>query len=449
MLYVLAFYAVYSFVRNKGVETDSDGPARRHALQVIGLERRLGSFHEAAIQRRFLRWPDFIEFWNVYYGTAHFVVTVVALVYLFRRMGGRYPLWRNTLACTTALALLGFAFYPLMPPRLLPARFGFIDTLKVVGGLWSFDSGAVAKVSNQYAAMPSLHFAWSSWCAFVLFPALRRPWARLLMAAYPFVTLFAIVVTANHFWLDAVGGAATLGAGFVLGRAVTRLLAPRGRQPDPDGEAASSVAPEDSTAAADGDPDEPAGVDDEPEPEGGAAPEIEPGSRPEEPWEAGSGVGRDDRSQPPASGKTGAMPDDQRPNDLQVLSELECRALLGDRHFGRLGFVADGWPVILPVNFVLDESSIVVRTGPGAKLEEMPLTMVAFEVDEADVGGAWGWSVLAQGPASDISDAIDKHSGALRQLPDEPSAPGDEPNWLGITIRRISGRRFGEVPPRS
>lgn len=232
--YILAFYSVYSLIRNKGTAGDSVGAARRNADQIIDFERRLGSFHEESIQDWFLRWPDFVKFWNIFYGTAHFIVTVAALVYLFRRMSHRYPLWRNTLACTTGLALLGFALYPLMPPRLLPASYSFVDTLKDIGGLWSFDSGPVAKVSNQYAAMPSLHFAWSSWCAFVLYPALRRPWARALMAAYPFVTLFAIVVTANHYWLDAAGGALTLAAGFTLGRALTRALAARERRSAPE-----------------------------------------------------------------------------------------------------------------------------------------------------------------------------------------------------------------------
>ena len=234
VLYILAFYSVYTFIRNRGVATDSVAEARRNALDVVDLERRLGTYWEEAIQDRFLDWTPFIQFWNIFYGTAHFVVTVFALVYLFRRMAYRYPLWRNTLACTTGLALVGFAFYPLMPPRLLDPGFGFVDTLRDVGGLWSFDSGAVAKVSNQYAAMPSLHFAWSTWCALVLYPAARRPWVRLVVLAYPALTLFAIVVTANHYWLDAAGGAATLGAGFLLGRALTRALEARGRQPLPE-----------------------------------------------------------------------------------------------------------------------------------------------------------------------------------------------------------------------
>jgi membrane-associated phospholipid phosphatase len=104
-----------------------------------------------------------------------------------------------------------------MPPRLLPASYGFVDTLRTYGGLWSFDSGAMQKVSNQYAAMPSLHFAWSLWCTLVFLPAARRPWLRVVVLGYPVLTLFAIVVTANHYWLDAAGGALALGIGVLVG----------------------------------------------------------------------------------------------------------------------------------------------------------------------------------------------------------------------------------------
>lgn len=131
---------------------------------------------------------------------------------------------------------------------------------------------------------------------------------------------------------------------------------------------------------------------------------------------------------------------------LEVLGDEECLALLTDHHFGRMAFLADGWPMILPVNYVFVEPSIVVRTGPGAKLEEVPLTMVAFEIDDADPDGAWGWSVLAQGPAFDISDSLDEYSDGLRHLPVQPQAPGHRPSWLKIAARRVSGRRFGPVP---
>jgi hypothetical protein len=145
---------------------------------------------------------------------------VTALILLFRRFPTRYARWRNTLAVTTALALIGFASYPLMPPRLLPPAYGFVDTLRVFGGLWSFQSGPVAHVSNQYAAMPSLHFAWSMWSALVLAPMLRRPWSKAVVALYPVATLFAIVVTANHYVLDAAGGALVLAVGAAGGFAL-------------------------------------------------------------------------------------------------------------------------------------------------------------------------------------------------------------------------------------
>ena len=79
-------------------------------------------------------------------------------------------------------------------------------------------------ISNQYAAMPSLHIAWAIWCTVALYPVLRRRWARALIVTYPIATMFAIVVTANHFWLDAVGGVIALGAGLKVAPRLTRLL---------------------------------------------------------------------------------------------------------------------------------------------------------------------------------------------------------------------------------
>lgn len=221
LVYILLFYGVYSFVRNtQGSASVSPAEAMGNALDVIRLEEVLGLYHERSVQRAFIDHEGFIEFWNFFYGSFHFIVTIFALVLLFRRFPVRYRLYRNVLAATTGLALVGFALYPLMPPRLLPPAHGYVDTLKVFGSLWSFDSAPVAKVSNQYAAMPSLHFAWAAWCVLALFGVLKRPWAKVLIALYPLATLFAIVVTANHFVLDAAGGVAVLGAGFLVGAAI-------------------------------------------------------------------------------------------------------------------------------------------------------------------------------------------------------------------------------------
>jgi PAP2 superfamily len=230
---IVAVYLVYTAIRNRfGSATVGAEHAFNNARHVIDVERRFGLFFEENFQDVFLGHRFFLQFWNVFYGTFHFWVTGFALVFTYRRFPERYPLWRNTLVFTTLLGLIGFAFFPLMPPRLLDdcgvygacASYGFVDTLARYGGLWSFDSGTMQSLSNQYAAMPSLHFAWSTWCFLVLFHEL--PWrpARVAVALYPLVTLFAIVVTANHYWLDAAGGALALAGGFAIAWALHRVV---------------------------------------------------------------------------------------------------------------------------------------------------------------------------------------------------------------------------------
>lgn len=236
-LYILGFYGVYTLVRDlQGSAGGTSAAARStrtalaHARTIIRIERDLHIFSEQQIQHAFIHAKLFLQATDLYYGSAHFVVTAAALIWLFRRAPDRYPLWRNTLGVTTALALIGFALFPLMPPRLLDLfgnHYGFVDTLERFGGSWSFDSDTMQHLSNQYAAMPSLHFAWAMWSTCVLLPGIRRPWVKGLIIAYPLLTLFAIVVTANHFFLDAAGGAIVFGLGFFLAQAATRRLSAR------------------------------------------------------------------------------------------------------------------------------------------------------------------------------------------------------------------------------
>jgi hypothetical protein len=235
--YVLAFYMIYSWVRNQfgsaGTFSANASSALDNAEFVIDIERAIGLFIEESIQQAFLGADWFIRFWNIFYGSLHFIVTGSVMVFLYRKFPARYQRYRSVLACTTGLALIGFAFFPLMPPRLLTAggEWGanlqgveFVDTLASVGGTWSFDSGAMNRLSNQWAAMPSLHIGWATWCTMALFPLLRSRWGRALAVIYPFLTLFAVVVTANHYWIDAVGGLIVLGAGFTLGGLLTDML---------------------------------------------------------------------------------------------------------------------------------------------------------------------------------------------------------------------------------
>ncbi len=233
----LAFYIVYSAIRNQFGSALGDSVRRQayaNALDVIDVEKAIGLYFEEWMQQQFLDWEWFIVFWNVFYGSFHFIVTIFVMVFLFFRFPIRYILMRSMLAVTTASALIGFALYPLMPPRLLSncaSQYGacepghdYVDTLVDPGGLWSFESGTMEAVSNQYAAMPSLHVAWSVWCAIGLYPVLKRRSTRIAIASYPLLTLFSIIVTANHYWIDAVGGLVSVGLGLLFAPKLSQFL---------------------------------------------------------------------------------------------------------------------------------------------------------------------------------------------------------------------------------
>jgi hypothetical protein len=227
ILMCVLFYFVYSVARN----TNKSDPSRafRNARTIIDLERDLGIFREATIEGWVLHAKPLVIAANYYYGSLHFLVTVIVAIVLFRRWSDEYPRWRNTLGASTGLALIGFTFFPLMPPRLLPAHYRFVDTLDKYPTFWSFDSGAVSRISNQFAAMPSVHCCWALWCACVLVPHLKHPVAKAAAVLYPVLTVTVIVITANHYFVDAVGGFATLGVGYLVAQVFTRA----GRRGDP------------------------------------------------------------------------------------------------------------------------------------------------------------------------------------------------------------------------
>jgi len=232
ILAILAFYLLYSAIRN----TNGSHPVHAfdNARHIISLEHHLGIFHEATIQSWALHFTPLIITANYMYGSLHFIVTISVAVWLFRSYSDDYPRYRNTLAITTFLALLGFTFFPLMPPRLLASdpyfvthhlhglHLGFVDTLEKYPTPWSFDSGKMKSISNQYAAMPSVHIAWSTWCALAMVPRMKTRGRKILAASYPFATLIVIVITANHYVIDAVGGLVILSAGWFLGNLITR-----------------------------------------------------------------------------------------------------------------------------------------------------------------------------------------------------------------------------------
>jgi len=238
ILLIVGFYVVYSAVRNLNGSSLLDPPAHAldHAKQVIELERQLGIFQEARLQAWAMHFRPLIVAANYFYGSLHFVVTIFAGVFLYRPHSDDYPRFRNALGIMTAVALIGFTLYPLTPPRLLQmygVNYGFVDTLARYPTFWSFNSGGMKTISNQFAAMPSVHIAWSTWCAVALAPRLKSRGWQILAACYPLITLVVIVITANHYFLDAAGGWLTFGIGWFLSGLVTRAGRTRRMQDQP------------------------------------------------------------------------------------------------------------------------------------------------------------------------------------------------------------------------
>jgi hypothetical protein len=131
----------------------------------------------------------------------------------------------------------------------------------------------------------------------------------------------------------------------------------------------------------------------------------------------------------------------------EALDEAECRRLLAEEEVGRIGFVDDdGFPVVLPVNFVIDGDLVAIRTDLGAKFDHVPLHRVAFEVDGIDHRTRTGWSVVVQGYGQDVTDAVGPRYEDLRRRGVASWAPGPKAHWLTVQIHRISGRRLVGQP---
>ncbi|MFZ4515684.1 MAG: phosphatase PAP2 family protein [Acidimicrobiia bacterium] len=225
ILMLALFYGTYSFIRNaNGNDVQAAFENAKHVMQ---LQSMVGINHEATLQMWALHVRPLVIALNYFYGSFHFFVTIGVGIFLFIKWRNDYPRWRNTIAIATAVALIGFIFFPLMPPRLLDqycttCTYGFIDTMAKYPTFWSFNSGAVSRISNQYAAMPSVHCAWALWCACALYPRVKHIWAKVLAVVYPIVTVITIVLTANHYFLDAVAGFAVLGIAYLAARRMTR-----------------------------------------------------------------------------------------------------------------------------------------------------------------------------------------------------------------------------------
>jgi len=123
------------------------------------------------------------------------------------------------------------------------------------------------------------------------------------------------------------------------------------------------------------------------------------------------------------------------------LTKVECFRLLAGEPVGRLAFVDDRGPIVLPVNFTVDNHTLLIRSAEGTKLGVLGRgDKVAFEVDGIDAASGTGWSVLVRGEAIEVTDAVEL--ARLRTLPLRPWAPGAKEHFLRILPAVITGRRI-------
>ncbi len=191
-----------------------------NAHHVLGLEHALRIGHEQTVNHAVSGVPVLGIVLSYSYATLHYLVTPIVLVWLWRARPERYRGARTALVTATLLGLIGFWLFPTAPPRMMP---GFVDTLAEYHQ-WGWWGGAASApkglggLTNEFAAMPSLHVGWAVWCGWQVVRATSKWWLHALGTAYPVFILIVVIGTANHYLADAVAGLAVISVGAVAAR---------------------------------------------------------------------------------------------------------------------------------------------------------------------------------------------------------------------------------------
>ena len=214
---------IYNSVRATG--GNSRAVAMAHARGVAHLEGPVFDHLELALNHWIVGWPVVAIAACYFYAVMHYLMTPTILV-LSRRRGG-WPYWRGywALVVGSGIALFIYANWPLAPPRLMP-ELGTIDVMRhfADAGWWGDAASAprgLGDATNQFAAMPSLHFGWSLWCGIQMWSFGELRW-RIAAVSYPALQAAVVLATANHFLLDVLGGATCILAGYAVVTLVAR-----------------------------------------------------------------------------------------------------------------------------------------------------------------------------------------------------------------------------------
>lgn len=228
-------YVLYEVGR--GLGTGDVATAMRNGRSILTWEQDWHLSAEQVLNKGLTQMTLVAVLAAYFYATLHYVVTPVVLLWMYRCQPDFYRLARTALVAGTVAGLVGFYLIPTAPPRLLSGA-GFDDTLEDVQewGWWG-DDGSVPRglgsITNQFAAMPSLHVGWALWSGALVACLASRRYVRWIGALYPLVTTVIVVATGNHYLVDTLGGAAAMAVGAVLSVLLVRTPAREAGSPSP------------------------------------------------------------------------------------------------------------------------------------------------------------------------------------------------------------------------
>lgn len=213
---------LYETVR--GIAESNAAVAFSNARTIVDFEQGSGLFFEQGLQAWAMSQRVLIDMANFMYVNSHFVMTTGALVWLYLRHNDRFYFVRNMFMVAMGLALVGYVLMPTAPPRFFP-ELGFVDTIAYYVNV-KHDSGLVALFFNPYAAVPSMHVAFALMVSVPALLVVRNRAAKVLWAAYPLLVTFVVLVTGNHWFMDAVAGAFVAGTSALVAKHVLSRIWP-------------------------------------------------------------------------------------------------------------------------------------------------------------------------------------------------------------------------------
>ena len=197
-------YWLYRLVR--GITDTQAAAAFDNARDLVSAEQALGLFFEPDLYRWATAHSALMEGASWLYVNSHFTVTTLTLAFIYLRRNASFYWIRNMFMVAMGLALVGYALFPTAPPRFMP-ELGFGDPVADLTGVTA-SGGSTDVLYNAFAAVPSMHVGFALMLGVPMAGLVRSRWARGLWLAYPLLVSFVVVVTANHWWLDAALGAA-------------------------------------------------------------------------------------------------------------------------------------------------------------------------------------------------------------------------------------------------